>query len=216
MKGRILDFSLQTNTGIITGEDHKRYSFVSSEWKETQAPVPVRGYEVDFEINAEGQATGVYLEITANPTPTTVNTSTQSNSSYTAPAGQETSHQAKEVFRKWEQGEYNYQQAIFTCFKKFADFKGRARRYEFWYFELFCVLLSLLLSFMNEDLATLAMLITLIPNIAVNVRRLHDIDRSGWWMLIVLVPIVGVLLLLFWAAQKGNPSANQYGESPKA
>lgn len=216
MKGRILDFSIQTNTGIITGEDHKRYSFVSSEWKETQAPVPVRGYEVDFEINAEGQATGVYLEITANPTPTTVNTSTQSNSSYTAPAGQETSHQAKEVFRKWEQGEDNYQQAIFTCFKKFADFKGRARRYEFWYFELFCVLLSLLLSFMNEDLATLAMLITLIPNIAVNVRRLHDIDRSGWWMLIVLVPIVGVLLLLFWAAQKGNPSANQYGESPKA
>lgn len=214
MKGRILDFSIQTNTGIITGEDHKRYSFVGSEWKETQAPV--RGYEVDFEINAEGQATGVYLEITANPIPAIVNPPTQSNSSYTAPASQESSHKAKEAFRKWEQGEDNYQQAIFTCFKKFADFKGRARRREFWYFELFCVLLSLLLSFMNEDLATLAMLITLIPNIAVNVRRLHDIDRSGWWMLIALVPIVGVLLLLFWAAQEGNPTANQYGESPKA
>ncbi|MEO4177693.1 DUF805 domain-containing protein [Acinetobacter pittii] len=214
MKGRILDFSIQTNTGIITGEDHKRYSFVGSEWKETQAPV--RGYEVDFEINAEGQATGVYLEITAHPIPAIVNTPAQSNSSYLAPAGQESSHKAKEAFRKWEQGEDNYQQAIFTCFKKFADFKGRTRRREFWYFELFCVLLSLLLSFMNEDLATLAMLITLIPNIAVNVRRLHDIDRSGWWMLIALVPIVGVLLLLFWAAQEGNPSANQYGESPKA
>ncbi|EML2027858.1 DUF805 domain-containing protein [Acinetobacter baumannii] len=214
MKGRILDFSIQTNTGVITGEDHKRYSFVGSEWKETQAPV--RGYEVDFEINAEGQATGVYLEITTNPIPAIVNTPTQSNSSYTAPASQESSHKAKEAFRKWEQGEDNYQQAIFTCFKKFADFKGRARRREFWYFELFCVLLSLLLSFMNEDLATLAMLVTLIPNIAVNVRRLHDIDRSGWWMLIALVPIVGVLLLLFWAAQEGNPSANQYGESPKA
>ncbi|HHP7910703.1 TPA: DUF805 domain-containing protein [Acinetobacter baumannii] len=214
MKGRILDFSIQTNTGIITGEDHKRYSFVGSEWKETQAPV--RGYEVDFEINAEGQATGVYLEITTNPIPAIVNTPTQSNSSYTAPASQESSHKAKEAFRKWEQGEDNYQQAIFTCFKKFADFKGRARRREFWYFELFCVLLSLLLSFMNEDLATLAMLITLIPNIAVNVRRLHDIDRSGWWMLIALVPIVGVLLLLFWATQEGNPTANQYGESPNA
>ncbi|MER8075921.1 DUF805 domain-containing protein [Acinetobacter pittii] len=214
MKGRILDFSIQTNTGIITGEDHKRYSFVGSEWKETQAPV--RGYEVDFDINAEGQATGVYLEIAANPIPAIVNTPAQSNSSYTAPAGQESSHKAKEAFRKWEQGEDNYQQAIFTCFKKFADFKGRARRREFWYFELFCVLLSLLLSFMNEDLATLAMLVTLIPNIAVNVRRLHDIDRSGWWMLIALVPIVGVLLLLFWAAQEGNPTANQYGESPKA
>ncbi|MFW2003748.1 DUF805 domain-containing protein [Acinetobacter baumannii] len=214
MKGRILDFSIQTNTGIITGEDHKRYSFVGSEWKETQAPV--RGYEVDFEINAEGQAIGIYLEITANPIPAIVNTPTQSNSSYTAPASQESSHKAKEAFRKWEQGEDNYQQAIFTCFKKFADFKGRARRREFWYFELFCVLLNLLLSFMNEDLATLAMLITLIPNIAVNVRRLHDIDRSGWWMLIALVPIVGVLLLLFWATQEGNPTANQYGESPNA
>ncbi|EME4726610.1 DUF805 domain-containing protein [Acinetobacter baumannii] len=214
MKGRILDFSIQTNTGIITGEDHKRYNFVGSEWKETQAPV--RGYEVDFEINAEGQATGVYLEITTNPIPGIVNTPTQSNSSYLAPAGQESSHKAKEAFRKWEQGEDNYQQAIFTCFKKFADFKGRARRREFWYFELFCVLLSLLLSFMNEDLATLAMLVTLIPNIAVNVRRLHDIDRSGWWMLIALVPIVGVLLLLFWATQEGNPTANQYGESPNA
>lgn len=214
MKGRILDFSIQTNTGVITGEDYKRYSFVGSEWKETQAPV--RGYEVDFEINAEGQATGVYLEITTNPIPAIVNTPTQSNSSYTAPASQESSHKAKEAFRKWEQGEDNYQQAIFTCFKKFADFKGRARRREFWYFELFCVLLSLLLSFMNEDLATLAMLITLIPNIAVNVRRLHDIDRSGWWMLIALVPIVGVLLLLFWATQEGNPTANQYGESPNA
>ncbi|MEX7495076.1 DUF805 domain-containing protein, partial [Acinetobacter baumannii] len=140
MKGRILDFSVQTNTGIITGEDHKRYNFVGSEWKETQAPV--RGYEVDFEINAEGQATGVYLEITTNPIPAIVNTPTQSNSSYTAPASQEISHKAKEAFRKWEQGEDNYQQAIFTCFKKFADFKGRARRREFWYFELFCVLLS--------------------------------------------------------------------------
>lgn len=214
MKGRILDFSIQTNTGIITGEDHKRYSFVGSEWKETQAPV--RGYEVDFEINAEGQATGVYLEIAATPTSAIVNTPIQSNSSCTAPASPESSHQAKEAFRKWEQGKDNYRQAIITCFKKFADFKGRARRRKFWYFELFCVLLSLLLSFMNEDLATLAMLITLIPNIAVNVRRLHDINRSGWWMLIALVPIVGVLLLLFWAAQEGNPTANQYGESPKA
>ena len=115
MKGRILDFSIQTNTGIITGEDHKRYSFVGSEWKETQAPV--RGYEVDFEINAEGQATGVYLEITANPIPAIVNTPTQSNSSYTAPASKESSHKAKEAFRKWEQGEDNYQQAILLALK---------------------------------------------------------------------------------------------------
>lgn len=213
MKGKILDFTIQTNMGIILGNDQKRYHFVGSEWKE-QNP-PIRGSQVDFEINTEGQAIGVYFEITANPTLATVNISTQSNSSYINPTVQESSHKVKEVFNKWEQGEDNYQKAILTCFKKFADFKGRARRSEFWYFELFCVLLSLLLSFINEDLATLAMLITLIPNIAVSVRRLHDIDRSGWWMLIALVPIIGVLLLLFWAAQEGSQSTNQYGESPK-
>lgn len=214
MKGKILDFTIQTNMGIILGNDQKRYHFVGSEWKE-QNP-PIRGSQVDFEINTEGQAIGVYFEITANPAFATVNISTQSNSSYINPTVQESSHKVKEAFNKWEQGEDNYQKAILTCFKKFADFKGRARRSEFWYFELFCLLLSLLLSFINEDLATLAMLITLIPNIAVSVRRLHDIDRSGWWMLIALVPIIGVLLLLFWAAQAGNQSTNQYGESPKA
>ena len=122
MKGKILDFSIQTNTGIITGEDHKRYSFVGSEWKETQAPV--RGYEVDFEINAEGQATGVYLEIAANSTPATMNKPTQSNSSYTAPTGQESSHKATGAFSKWEQREDNYQQAIFTCFKNLQILKA--------------------------------------------------------------------------------------------
>lgn len=211
MKGKILDFTIQTNMGIILGNDQKRYNFVGSEWKEQQAPI--RGHEVDFGINAEGHATGIYLEFTSTPSSVTL-TKTPAPSSIVSNGNQQNS--AKEMFNKLDQTESNYRQAILTCFKKFADFKGRARRSEFWYFELFCVLISLAFSFISEDAATIAMIVTFIPNIAVSVRRLHDIDRSGWWMLIALVPIVGILLLLFWATQEGNPTTNQYGESPKA
>ncbi|ENW96012.1 DUF805 domain-containing protein [Acinetobacter sp. NIPH 298] len=211
MKGKILDFTIQTNTGIIIGEDQKRYNFAGSEWKEQQAPV--RGNEVDFEVNTEGQAIGVYLEFMTTPA-IIPQTKTPVPSPTFANGNQHDS--VKETTNKVEIILTNYQQAIFTCFKKFADFKGRARRSEFWYFELFCVVMSLAFSFISEDAATIAMLVTLIPNIAVSVRRLHDIDRSGWWMLIALVPIVGILLLLFWATQEGNPSTNMYGESPKA
>lgn len=211
MKGKILDFTIQTNMGVILGEDQKRYSFVGSEWKEQQAPI--RGNEVDFEVNTEGQAIGIYLDFTTASTPVLPN-------KIPAPlpmiSNDNQHNSAKEIFNRLEQKESVYRQAIVTCFKKFADFKGRARRSEFWYFELFCLLLSLCLGLINENMATIAMLITFIPNIAVSVRRLHDIDRSGWWMLIAIVPIVGILLLLFWATQEGNPATNQYGESPKA
>lgn len=209
MKGKILDFTIQTNMGIILGDDQKRYSFAGREWKESQAPV--RGNEVDFELNAEGQATGVYLELASTPA-TAVKDAPTSTHWLNKP--QPTTTSTADAF---DYADKNYHQAIITCFKKFADFKGRARRSEFWYFELFCVLISLIFSFfISEDAATIVMLITFIPNIAVSVRRLHDIGRSGWWMLVALVPIVGILLLLFWAAQDGNPLTNQYGESPKA
>lgn len=209
MKGKILDFTIQTNTGIILADNQQRYHFAGSEWKEQHAPV--RGHQVDFEVNAEGQALAVYLE----PVASTINPAQVTTAPSLSPIDAQP-NSAKEMLNKLDQAESSYQQAILTCFKKFADFKGRARRSEFWYFELFCVLISLLLSFVNEELATLVMLITFIPNLAVSVRRLHDIGRSGWWMLIVAIPIVGILLLLFWATQEGHPEPNQYGVSPKA
>ncbi|ENX59663.1 hypothetical protein F885_02540 [Acinetobacter higginsii] len=211
MKGKILDFTIQTNMGIILGNDQKRYNFLGSEWKEQHAPV--RGNEVDFDVNAEGQATGIYLDfMTVAETPQQTKTLIPSPTFVNGNPNDST----KATTNNIESILTNYQQAILTCFKKFADFKDRARRSEFWYFELFCVLMSLAFSFISEDAATIVMLITFIPNIAVSVRRLHDIGRSGWWMLIALVPIVGILLLLFWAAQEGEPTTNAYGESPKA
>lgn len=57
---------------------------------------------------------------------------------------------------------------------------------------------------------------TLLPILAVTVRRLHDLGRSGWLILVALIPFIGVFVVLFWATQEGNPDHNQYGPSPKA
>ncbi len=218
MKGKILDFSIQTNTGIISAEDGKRYSFVGTEWKE-QA-VPVRGNSVDFELNEQGQATGVYLEMVAVPVKASV--SAQANTLNLSPAAQENLDKAKEVLNKIEKGAGHYENAILTCFKKYAVFSGRARRSEFWYFQLFCLLGNIIFSFWvsksetNEILGLIFFLVTLLPTLAVTVRRLHDLGRSGWLILVALIPFIGVLVVLFWATQEGNPDHNQYGPSPKA
>lgn len=218
MKGKILDFSIQTNTGIISAEDGKRYSFVGTEWKE-QA-VPVRGNSVDFELNEQGQATGVYLEMVAVPVKASV--SAQGNTLNLSPAAQENLDKAKQVFNKIEKGVDHYENAILTCFKKYAVFSGRARRSEFWYFQLFCLLGNLIFSFWvsksetNEILGLIFFLVTLLPTLAVTVRRLHDLGRSGWLILVALIPFIGVFVVLFWATQEGNPDHNQYGPSPKA
>lgn len=100
-------------------------------------------------------------------------------------------------------------EAVRSCFQKYAVFSGRATRSEFWFFYLFLILISIILGFFNaiapEGLVTvigmlsgLFSLITLLPSLAVSVRRLHDIDRSGWWLLIWFVPIIGWIILLIF------------------
>jgi len=111
--------------------------------------------------------------------------------------------------------------------KKYAVFTGRARRKEFWMFTLIYTLIFIVLSVVDGIIGTGAMLfetgllsgifslVSLCPSIAVTIRRLHDIDRSGWWILIGLVPIAGVIVLIIFAAKDGQPGSNQYGSNPK-
>lgn len=111
--------------------------------------------------------------------------------------------------------------------KKYAVFSGRARRKEYWYFVLFNIIVSIVLGVIDGVtgslnaqtglglLSGIYSLAILIPSIAVSVRRLHDTDRSGWWLLIVLVPLVGAIILLVFAVQDSKPGANQFGENPK-
>lgn len=104
--------------------------------------------------------------------------------------------------------------------KNYAGFEGRARRREYWNFVLFNFLATLVLGVVDvvldiTVLAPLYSLAVLIPSIAVTVRRLHDTDRSGWWILISLVPVVGFIVLLVFTLMDGTPGPNAHGPSPK-
>jgi uncharacterized membrane protein YhaH (DUF805 family) len=107
----------------------------------------------------------------------------------------------------------DFQKAVKTCFTKFADFKGRAGRPEFWWFFLFQIGVYLVAGLIHDMVYGLAVLALLLPALAVGARRLHDIGKSAWWLLIALIPLVG-LLLLYFAAQPGTPGSNEYGDSP--
>lgn len=98
----------------------------------------------------------------------------------------------------------SFQDAIRVCLQqKYADFSGRARRPEFWWFVLFCFLVSVALSIVHQWLAWAFQLAVLVPSIAVGTRRLHDIGRSGWWQLIGAVPLLCAMPLLGMAPSTG-------------
>ena len=117
--------------------------------------------------------------------------------------------------------------AVETCLGKYADFRGRAQRPEFWWFFLFVVVASWLTALIDSTLFTgysagpiavsgpfgaITNLLLLIPSLAVGARRLHDTGRTGWWQVLLVIPCVGlVLLLVFWALA-GDRAPNKYGE----
>lgn len=115
-----------------------------------------------------------------------------------------------------------------TVLKKYAVFTGRARRSEYWYFFLFNLLAIVVLAGVDSAtglfsaqariglLSGLYSLAILIPGLAVSVRRLHDTDRSGWWLLLALAPLLGAIVLLVFCAQDGQAGQNRYGPDPKA
>jgi len=113
--------------------------------------------------------------------------------------------------------------AVKTCLNKYADFSGRARRSEFWFFYLFYVIVYFIAAIIGvgllEELGGILVLIVvlglLLPMLSVGVRRLHDTGRSGWWYLISFVPLVGAILLIVWWATNGTPGSNEYGPNPK-
>jgi uncharacterized membrane protein YhaH (DUF805 family) len=111
--------------------------------------------------------------------------------------------------------------------KKYAVFSGRSRRMEYWYCVLFNIIVGVVLALIDMLIGTFSAmsnigllsgiysLAVLIPTLAVMVRRLHDIDRTGWWILINLIPLVGTIVLLVFALTPGTPGSNRYGPDPK-
>jgi uncharacterized membrane protein YhaH (DUF805 family) len=104
--------------------------------------------------------------------------------------------------------------AIKTCFRKYADFTGRALRSEYWWFFLFVYLAQIALRVLWLPLAVVFAIGVLLPHIAVGARRLHDTDRSGWWLLIGLIPVVGWIVLIVFFVQRSQPNNNRFGVVP--
>ena len=98
-------------------------------------------------------------------------------------------------------------ESIGTCFSKYVTFQGRAIRSEYWWFFLFTFVASLALRFVSQSAYLIFFLAVLLPSLAVGVRRLHDTDRSGWFLLIGLIPLVGwIILLVFMAQESKDPN----------
>jgi uncharacterized membrane protein YhaH (DUF805 family) len=118
--------------------------------------------------------------------------------------------------------EVDAMESYLKVLRDYATFSGRARRREYWMFVLVNIIVAVVLSLIDGVLFDGAMLLSglywlaiLVPSLAVGVRRLHDTGRSGWWLLISLVPVVGGLVLFVFTVLDGDPGPNAYGPSPK-
>jgi uncharacterized membrane protein YhaH (DUF805 family) len=109
-----------------------------------------------------------------------------------------------------------------AALRRYAEFSGRSRRSEFWIFALVNFLVSLALGLIEAvvglppSLSVIYALFVLIPWIAVTVRRLHDTDRSGWWILVWFVPVIGFFVMLLFMILEGTKGPNRFGPDPKA
>ena len=110
-----------------------------------------------------------------------------------------------------------------SVLQKYTVFSGRARRQEYWMFTLFSVIISFVLSIIDQQvlksspgiLSSLYSLAVLSPSLAVSARRLHDTGRSGWWILISLVPVIGWIVIIYFLVQDSEAGDNKYGPNPK-
>jgi uncharacterized membrane protein YhaH (DUF805 family) len=116
----------------------------------------------------------------------------------------------------------NFGEAITAGFRNYVNFSGRAIRSEYWYWVLFTVLAAIVTTILDRAIFAdsetgpinlIANVVFLLPSIAIGIRRLHDIDRTGWWTLIVFTGI-GFFVLIYWACQPGTPGPNRFGPAP--
>jgi uncharacterized membrane protein YhaH (DUF805 family) len=117
----------------------------------------------------------------------------------------------------------SFTEAIKSGFQNYVGFSGRAARSEFWYWVLFAILVSIVTNLIDlaispgaqyEPLTALAGLALFLPGLAVSIRRLHDRDKSGWFYLLIFIPLVGAIILLVWFCQRGTVGSNRFGPDP--
>ena len=114
-----------------------------------------------------------------------------------------------------------FAQAISAGFSNYVNFSGRACRSEYWYWILFIVIADIVTGIIDAALGiqlvtSIFGLVTLLPSLAIAIRRLHDLDRTGWWILLGLIPLIGWIILLIWYVTKGTDGPNRFGPDPLA
>jgi len=168
---------------------------------------PARDLQVDFVVNALGQATAIYLVSFSQQT-----------------AREKLSSKVQTNSQLDEEENYGFFDWAMKCLRNYVNFSSRARRKEYWYFYLFQILVGFILGLVfgiigisdsgMDAISGLVSLAFFLPGLAVGVRRLHDVDRSGWWVLIAFT-IIGLIPLLIWMVSETKPERNQWGQPAK-
>jgi len=202
VKGTILNFSIQENTGFISGDDNNRYTFAGNEWKSEKAPNA--GDYVDFDTLEPGIAKEIFLlkkQEAGNVFTTSLNKISDENK---------------------EEKNYNVTDWFIKSLRNYINFSGRARRREYWFFSLCAILIYIFAMILDYllfgDYALFTLISTLgliIPSFAVSVRRLHDIGLSGWFILLSIIPLLGAIFLFVCACIDTNKQSNQWGAPAK-
>jgi uncharacterized membrane protein YhaH (DUF805 family) len=114
-----------------------------------------------------------------------------------------------------------FAQAISAGFSNYVNFSGRACRSEYWYWILFILIAEIVTGTIDAVLdirlvTSIFGLVTLLPSITIAIRRLHDLDRTGWWILLGFIPLIGWIILLIWYVTKGTDGPNRFGPDPLA
>lgn len=120
------------------------------------------------------------------------------------------------------QRQVTFEQAVRSALQQhYCDFSGRASRSEFWWFELFGVILGAIISAFGifstgavSVIQSIVGLLLFLPSLGLCVRRLHDINKSGWFVLLSFIPIVGIIILIIWWCKESEMQPNQYGPIP--
>ena len=187
---------------VAPAAEARRAGDEPAEWR-GQRP-PTRGDRVDFDVDNTGNAIQIFTAL-----------------GHSNPVQNLSSQLDKLSDQNKAEEQFNMLDWFVKCLKNYANFSGRARRKEYWFFTLVQFIILVITQIIDAILSTdfvfyaIAALALFIPSLAAAVRRLHDTDRSGWWFLIALIPLIGTILLIIWLATETKPENNQWGQPAK-
>lgn len=244
MQGKIISFNEFDNIGSVIADDGLQYVFKGNNWMQTHPPKA--GDNVDFTFNEVGSINQVTYQASHSQTNTPPNLSNNNGqqsvipSLHKAPQGgyaptsqNSHNHNDQSLNHQYDSGldalyaeEEKYNLIDWTkkvIMRNYANFNGRARRKEYWFFYLGYFILAFVAviidgTFGTDDYGLFHSVLALalfIPSIAVTVRRLHDIGRSGWSLFWLFLPIIGAILLIIWWATDTSPETNRWGPPAK-